>query len=439
MRRAMLVSMLVMAVSLIAVAGAQAKLDPSFGQEGAAPLSPPLPSGWSNERLEAAATGQNGETFVIARQSSCASYPCSQGDFVFRYLANGALEPAFAGSRGYEIPTESPNSYEVGQPLVTVDSSGLPLIGRTVNGSGSGEGAIVVRRLLSNGELDTSFAAQGAVRLPCPCGRESTAQLLAGPQDSAFVVATSETRKKRSGQKSGATGSATLIKLDSTGHRAKGFGLRGSVTATAPGEGKVEYDAITPAGATYFGGRGLTKATDAGFLLRVSKKGLIDTKFEARALESLKRLNSIKGNEVRVTTAVIGNSGPIELFGTAGSIGGFELRLHPNGTLFSGWGEKGLALLPYPIATAVQGREGSTMALTGEEAAPPHLLRILSKGKLDKAFGSTGETLPGASSPTGYSLYPAGKGRVGVTGLGQPECHATCQVSGGLWRYLEGS
>lgn len=426
-----------MAVSLIGAAGAQARLDPTFGQEGAAPLSPPLPSGWSNERLEAAATGQNGETYVVARQSSCANYPCSQADFVFRYLADGTLESAFAGSRGYEIPTESTNSYEVGQPLITVDSAGLPLIGRTV--SSSGGDAIVVRRLLSNGELDTGFAAQGAVRLPCPCLREST-QLLAGPQNSVFVVATSQTRKKRSGQKSGATGSVTLIKLDSTGHRAKGFGLRGSVTATAPGEGKIEYDATTPDGATYFGGRGLTKATDAGFLLRVSKKGVIDTKFANRALQSLKRLNAIKGNEVRVTTAVVGRIGPIELFGSAGSIGGFELRLHPNGTLFSGWAEKGLALLPYPIATAVQGREGTTMALTGEEAAPPHLLRILSKGKVDPSFGATGEVLPGATSPTGYSLYPAGHGRVGVTDLGEPECGTgTCRASGSLWRFLEGS
>jgi len=432
----MVVSILVVAVALVGAAGAEARLDPTFGQEGAAPLSPPVPSGWSNERLVAAATGQNGETFVVAHQSSCASFPCSQGDFVFRYLATGALEPAFAGSRGYEIPTESTNSYEVGKPLITVDSSGRPVVGRIVSTSGEGAGAIVVRRLSSNGELDTGFAAQGAVRLPCPCQGES-AQLLAGPGNSVFVVATSETRKKRSGQKSGAAGTATLVKLDSTGHRARGFGLRGSVTATAPGEGKIEYDALTPDGATYFGGRGLTKATEAGFLLRVSKKGVIDTKFEGRALEALKRLNAIKGNEVRVTTAVVGRTGPIELFGSAGSIGGFELRLHPNGTLFSGWAEDGLALLPYPIATAVQGREGSTMALTGEEAAPPHVLRILSKGKLDKAFGATGEVLPGATNPTGYSLYPAGHGRVGVTDLGQPECHATCQVSGGLWRFLE--
>jgi hypothetical protein len=437
MRRTILVSMLVLLVCLIGAAGAEARLDPSFGQEGTAVVSPPVPGGWSNQRLEAVATGQNGETYVVARQSSCSSYPCSQGDFVFRYLADGALEPSFAGSRGYEIPPETTNSYEVGQSLVTVDSSGMPVIGRTVTTSGEGGAAIVLRRLSSEGALDTSFAAQGALRLPCPCGEGAT-QILAGPQDSVFVVATAETRKKRTGQKSGATGSATLIKLDSTGHRAKGFGLRGSVTATAPGEGKIEYDAINPDGATYFGGRGLSKATDAGFLLRVSKKGVIDSRFEARALKSLKRLKAIKGNEVRVTTAVVGKTGPIELFGSAGSIGGFELRLRPDGTLASGWAENGLALLPYPIASAVQGREGSTMALTGEAAAAPHLLRILNKGKLDRAFSATGEILPGATDPTGYSLFPAGIGRVGVADLGQPVCRSSCEVTGRLWRFLEG-
>lgn len=435
MRRATLVSMLVLAVASVGAAVAHAVIDPTFGQEGTAAVSPPTPSGWSNERLEAAATGQNGETYVVARQSSCASYPCSQGDFVFRYLADGALEAGFAGSRGYEIPPETTSFYEAGQPLITVDSSGLPVVGRTVSTSGNGS-AIVVRRLLDTGEPDTGFAAQGAVRLPCPCGRETT-QLLAGPHDSVFVVATAETRERRRGQKSGATGSATLIKLDSTGHRAKGFGSRGSVTATAPGEGKIEYDATTPDGAIYFGGRGLTRSTDAGFLLRVSKKGVIDTRFERRALKALQRLRAIRGNEVRVTTAVVGRTGPIELFGSAGSIGGFELRLHPDGTPAGGWADDGLALLPYPIATAVQGREGSTMALTGEEAAAPHLLRILGNGRLDRAFGAGGELLPGATEPTGYSLYPAGLGRVGVTDLGRPECHATCEVTGRLWRFLE--
>src|SRR6202000_3097428 len=118
---------LVRVMAWVGGGGAQARLDPSCGQEGVATVTPPLPSGWSNERFEAAATGQNGETYVIARQSSCADYPCSQGGFVFRYPAAGALDPPFPGSRGYEIPPEASNSYEVGQPLVTVDSSGLPI------------------------------------------------------------------------------------------------------------------------------------------------------------------------------------------------------------------------------------------------------------------------------------------------------------------------
>lgn len=438
MHRVGLLSLVVLGiVAVVGPGAAQAKPDLSFGVEGVATLNPPYPPGWTNERIEATATGQNGETYVVARQGSCSKFPCSEGDFVFRYLANGSLEPAFAGSRGYEIPAEAANRYEIGAPLVTVDSSGLPIVGRTVEPQGQGSGAIVVRRLLPDGTLDTGWGAKGAVRLPCPCVGGGT-QLLGGPEESTFVVATSTTRRKRNGQKSGATAAATLIKLDSAGHRAKGFGLRGSVTAKMPGEGQIEYDAIAPAGATYFGGRGLTGPTVSGFLVRVTAKGTIDGRFKQRAQHALRRLKGLKGNEVRVTAAMIGSKGPIELFGTAGSIGGFELRLRQNGTLLHGWGTKGLQVLPFPIAAAIQGREGSTMALTGEEAAPPRLLRITSKGKLDPVFGKTGELLPGATVETGFSLFPAGLGRVGVSDLGLRECRQVCEAAAKLYRFQEG-
>lgn len=438
MRRVALLSMLVLGVvAAVGEGSAQAKPDLSFGFQGVATLNPPYPPGWVNQKIEATATGQNGETYVVARQSTCTRPLCGEGDFVFRYLANGSLEPNFAGSRGFEIPTETASAYEAGAPLITVDSSGLPIVGRTVEPQGTGSGAIVVRRLLPDGTLDTGWAAGGAVRLPCPCLGGST-QLLGGPEESTFVVATSTTRKKRNGQKTGATASATLIKLDNTGHRAKGYGARGSVTAKMPGEGEIEYDAITPQGATYFGGRGLTGPTASGFLVRVTAKGKIDGKFKTNAQRALKRLRGLKGNEVRITVAVVGSSGPIELFGTAGSIGGFELRLRPNGTVLHGWGTNGLALLPFPISAAVQGREGSTMALTGEEAAPPRLLRITSKGKLDPVFGKTGELLPGATVETGFSIFPAGLGRVGVSDLGLRECRQVCEAAAKLYRFQEG-
>jgi hypothetical protein len=437
MRRMALLGLLTTAIVVGGAGAAQAKPDLSFGVEGVATLNPPYPPGWVNQKIEATATGQNGETYVVARQSKCVSYECAEGDFVSRYLADGALEPSFAGGRGFEIPTETAAAFEAGSALITVDSAGLPVVGRTVEPQGTGSGAIVVRRLQPDGTLDTGWAAGGAVRLPCPCLGGLT-QLLGGPEESTFVVATSTTRKKRKGEKNGATASATLIKLDSTGHRAKGYGARGSVTAKMPGEGEIEYDAITPQGATYFGGRGLTGPTASGFLVRITAKGKIDGKFKTRAQHALHRLKGLKGNEVRVTAAVVGSKGPIELFGTAGSIGGFELRVARNGYLVRGWANEGLALLPFPISTAVQGREGSTMALTGEEAAPPRLLRITSKGKLDPVFGKTGELLPGATVETGFSLFPAGLGRVGVSDLGLRECRQVCEAAAKLYRFQEG-
>ncbi len=437
MRRAISLSMVVLAAMAVIGAGtAQAALDTSFGEGGVAIATPPTPAGWKNLSIQAAATGQNGETFLVARQNTCGGYRCSHGDFVFRYLADGALEPAFAGSRGWGIPPEATYAEDEGEDLITVDSSGMPVVGRTPSKT-QANGWIVLRRLLSNGELDTGFGANGGLRLPCPCGEGNT-ELVAGPKNSTFVIATSVTREKRRGAKTGQTGTGTVIKLDSAGHREGAYGTRGSVTAQVPGEGEVEYVGLNPNGATYFGGRGLTKATQTGFLVKVKANGKIDGKFGKRAVRSLRRLRGLKGNEVRVTAVVAGRKGPVELFGSAGSIGGFELRLHPSGTLARGWGEKGLMLLSYPVDQAIQGREGSTMALAGGEGAPPKVLRILGSGKPDPVFGRSGEIMPGTTNGAGFSIFPAGVGRVGVVNIGAQACDGTCEPTPMLYRYLEG-
>jgi hypothetical protein len=430
------VSMAVVAIgALVGAASAEARLDPAFGDNGVVTLIGLNPGGSMAEEIEAIATGQNGETYVVARQYGCWSL-CQAASTVYRFQANGLRQPAF---QDYEVPpiqTEPGRVSETGSSLVTVDSGGLPIVAR-VNSGRQGAGVIAVHRLDEDGTLDTTFGAAGTVTIPCPCSEEGT-QLLSGPAESTFVIAKATTRVKRKGKVNGSTEAATLIKLDSTGHRAKGFGARGSVTAQMPGEGEIEYDAITPAGATFFGGRGLTGSTASGFLLKVTAKGKIDGKFKARALKSLRRLKGLKGYEVRVTAAVIGRHGPIELFGSAGGIGGFELRLRQDGSLWSGWGKKGLKLLPYAIGAAVQGREGSTMALSSEEALPPRILRILSNGKLDPVFGITGEELPGATNESGFEIFPAGIGRVGVSDLGLRECRQVCEATPKLYRFLEG-
>jgi hypothetical protein len=125
-------------VATVGTGTAGAKPDLSFGTEGVATLNPPAPTGWTNEKIETTATGQNGETYAVAKQGGCAGLRCSEGDFLFRYLADGTLEPAFAGSRGYEIPTEATSYLEAGAPLITVDSAGLPIVGRTVEPKGTG-------------------------------------------------------------------------------------------------------------------------------------------------------------------------------------------------------------------------------------------------------------------------------------------------------------
>ena len=110
--------------------------------------------------------------------------------------------------------------------LVTVDSDGEPVVARTVLpylARRSGSGAIVVRRPLERRPAGHRLGGRrgGAAALSLPRGPK---ELLAGPEQSTFVVATSTTGKKSEGEKKGVTAAATLIKLDSTGHRAKGYG-----------------------------------------------------------------------------------------------------------------------------------------------------------------------------------------------------------------------
>lgn len=111
MRKVALLSMLVPAVLAVVGAGAaQAKPDPSFGVEGVATLNPPYPPGWTNQKIDATATGQNGETYVVATQSNCANYRCSEGDFLFRYLARRLARTGVRGRPGLRDPAGSDES-----------------------------------------------------------------------------------------------------------------------------------------------------------------------------------------------------------------------------------------------------------------------------------------------------------------------------------------
>lgn len=424
MRRSVVVAMAVLVMTaLIGAGSARAALDTTFGEGGTAKIEPPAPSGWT-QNLGAIALSSSGEAYAVSNQNHCGYGGCQGGAFVYRYQANGQLDSAFANSRGWEVPNEG---YE--RPLIAVDSAGRPVVARSV-----GNEAVIVRRLTPTGQLDLSFGSAGAVALPCGCGYENT-RLMTGREGSIFVVVPrSNAQDVRAG--GGGTG-ITLIALDSTGHRLSGFGTRGVSSVSLPGTEEFTYSAIAPSGAMYFGGSSTGKSAYGGWLARVSAKGKLDTKFTDAALKSLRRLEGLAGVPGRVNAVVISHKGKIELYGTAGSAGGFELRLLASGKIDTSFAKNGLRILPYSIVSAIRGSEGASMLLTGEEIGTPRLLRILGNGQLDKKFGSKGEMLPATASKNGLVLEPGGKQAVTVVDHGYHECRFSCESTPYLYRFLE--
>jgi hypothetical protein len=430
-RRVVLLSVLAAAIVAVVGAGsAQAKLDSSFGEGGILYVKPPVPNGWQSQQIIAVATGGDGQAFVVDRQFplcgpnlGCGS---GTGDFVFNYLGSGALNASFAGSRGYEIPP----SGVVSEPLITVSSSGLPIVAHETPVSGEGPGSILLQRLLTSGAPDPTFGTSGATSFPCACNYGNT-QLLPGPEGSTMVVVTEEIFPG-----SGEAGTATVYKLNASGLPAKKFGSDGSINVRIPGQGVLDYRALAPGGATYFGGVGQSPSTDQGTLTKVSASGKVDKKYTRTATASLVRLLTGDDRQLKVEVAVAAKDGTVELFGSTGESGGFELKLRASGKLESKFGKNGVRFLGRKIVAAVGGSEGTTMALA--KGTSLRVVRILAGGGMDPAFGKSGEELPGLSG-SGITLSPAGKGKVSVVDLDLEECRFACgQISPKVYRFLEG-
>ena len=430
MRKVVLMSLLMPGVVAVIGAGAaQAKPDLSFGQSGVLPLAPPVPAGWNQQQVYDAATGGDGQVFVVDGQYRCDPGPanCVTRDFVFDYLADGSLNTAFGGPQGYEVPAFSSSG---GAGPIAVTTSGLPVVAFVAPQlAPEPAGAIHLQRLLANGGLDPSFGLSGTTTLSCNCGYGGT-RVLPGPENSTVVTVTEEVNTK-----SGAADAATLYKLNAAGLAATRYGSNGSAKVTMPGGGSLDYQALAPGGAAYFGGAGDSVGTYEGALVKVTASGKVDGRYTKAAAKSLDRLVTPSTREKMVVrAAVAAKSGEVTLFGTAGEKGGFELKLRPSGKLETKFGKQGLRRLNRQIVAAVGGSEGAAMTLA--VGSSTRLLRLLADGRPDPKFGTSGEELPGLGG-FGVSLSPAGKGKVDVIDLGLTSCRGICQVAPKVYRFLE--
>jgi hypothetical protein len=427
MRKVSLVGSL-LALGLVAMLGAgaaQAKLDPGFGQEGILRLGPPpAAAGWNQRGVSNAASASDGQLFSVYSEFRCfAGTKCEERTFLLNYLPDGTVNTAFGGPAGQEIQPGAPSS-------LTVSSTGLPVLGSFTAGGRETPGSIQVRRLLADGAPDPSFGSSGTASIACSCGN-GTFRLLPGPENSTVAMLIEPEEFNPPG---GLGGVAQVFKLNAAGQPATKYGTKGSVRVRVPGEGSLEYEALAPGGAAYFGGVGKSGGTYQGALTKVTASGKVDKNYARTATRSLHRLlTSANQENLKVTSAVAAKNGEVTLFGVAEKTKGFELRLRPSGKLETKFGKNGVRRLNRKIASAVAGSEGAAMAIAVGSSI--RVLRLLADGRPDPKFGSAGEELPGLTG--GTALSPAGNDKVDVLDLGITECRGYCQVDPKVYRFLE--
>jgi uncharacterized delta-60 repeat protein len=410
---------------------AQARLDPSFGQDGVVEVRPPLPAPWQNQYVRRMAAARGGSSFVLIERQYCAGQAgCFSSDNLFRYLGDGSLDPAFGGSGGsYELPQEGE-----GSPALAVDSLGRPLLAQT------SPNRVVVRRLTSSGAPDPSFGMGGSVTFDCSCERGGT-QLVPGP-GGVVTVALSRGRFG-TGNVGGysRTGTVfTLVRLEANGTMDRRFGHGGSTTFGLRGVEPFIASATASGGALYLGGAECCFSGVPGYVVRISARGRLDNRFTSasqRSMRPLRKLNSLRES---VNAVIVRPRGGIELLGSADYDKGFVLRLNPNGHPHRSFGKDGLRLLPSPVRSAALGSDRATVAVSDENLGGVSvLLRILAGGRLDPAFGQKGKPIPGGTGDSGLSVVHQAGRKALVLDLGFHECRQYCPPDPKLVRFLEGT
>lgn len=423
MRKLLLVSIVcLLAVGATAGAGvAQARLDRSFGQDGVVDVRPPLPAPWAYQFIHDLAGARDGSSFALFERQYCAGQAgCFSANVLFRYLADGSLDPAFGGPGGaYELPKEG-----VFVPTLAVDSRGRPLLAQASASS------VVIRRLTSSGAPDPGFGANGAVALGCDCSRGAT-QLVPGPAGT-LTVALPRNR---------ATGTVLrLVRLKADGSRDNSFGRDGSTTFGLRGASPFAASATTRGGALYLGGAGCCDSEIPGYVSRVSASGRFDVRFTAASQRSLGPLRRLRALELSVNAVIVRPGGKIDVLGSAGYENGFIVRLNPSGRVNREFGRNGLRILPMPVASAGLGSEGATLAVSDDNLRGIGvLMRILPSGRLDPAFGHEGEPVPTSAGVSGLAVVPQSGRRALVLVNGLKECRGYCPAQPKLVRFLEGA
>jgi uncharacterized delta-60 repeat protein len=424
-----MLGLLAMAIAAGASAArSRAGLDLAWGRKGV--VSTQLttkPAGYLSRT--AFATAPDGSSYQLNSFRECGAVECTTRVALLRWTPDGTADTGFGGAGFVQTSSVSFRLEPRAEGTsLTVDSRGRPLV------SSIERGAVVVRRYSPGGVLDTSFGSGGSISLSCGECERSQVWLLAASRGRSLVEVQNTLPAPEGGLGSALGGQVALTRLTAGGRPERHFGGTGTVKIELGLRGYPGKGAVTPKGGVLLGSVGCCSGT-APYLLRVSSKGRIDTKFGRAAGRSLARL-SRRGETSNVVALVPRANGMVDLLGDNSIASGFDLRLKANGDR-ARFGNGGLRRLPFLVEAAALGSGGAIFAVGAQDAGSYSAFRLLSNGSVDPAFGRGGIPVP--LSGSGFTLGTPSRGKVLVFDAGYHECRSGCPSTPGIARFDEGA
>ncbi len=406
------VTVLVLAPAAGAAAGG-AGLDSGYGSGGIARLGWPLPGPSRDVGAEVIAAGRDGSAYAVISGYGCAKpLECQASEYLVRYLPNGRQDRSFGGAGVVPVHAHS------ARLRLRVDGAGRAVLAE------ERQGATRVRRFLPSGRPDPGFGGDGEVGVPCSC---SEGLFVSGGEIT--LVGIDESRRVAKGS------SLTLARLDADGNRESSFGQAGIARLLVPESnfGGSLGLAVSPSGAVYSVVQGPESRSS---VIRVDARGRLDRSFDARARRASRRLG-----KALALVVLPRPSGAVDVLGSADFLEhGFVMRLHQNGGIARGFGDRGERRLPSPVDGAVVAPGGGTLALFEGNLRPRLVVfRISPDGRVDRGFGrALGNGLRSLAGRGGLSLEATAGGRAMVLDLGLTECRGECPPQPRIARILVG-
>ncbi|MGL2963124.1 T9SS type A sorting domain-containing protein [Flavobacterium sp. RSB2_4_14] len=295
--------------------------------------------------------------------------------WVARLLPDGALDPSFSGD-GYldlSFGTEQDRG-----TCVALQTDGKILVGGT---SGSTAQYFTVARLLSNGNLDTTFGINGVVQTPFS-GSESFANCIAVQQDGKIILG-------------GYTVNApfakdfAMIRYDGNGTIDTGFGINGKVITTlnTTYSDYIDKIIIDPQGRIIASGCSSFEVNYKLAMVRYTSNGTLDTSFgtNGKVISNIGSWYSDVARQVDGKIVLVGG-----YYGDIFAV----LRYLDNGALDNGFGANGLVTGGFEFggfASSVLIQSDNKIVVTGNTPNPEFTLACSAIIRLNPGTLSTEE------------------------------------------------